>query len=551
MAGGGNTSKPPSSNSANPKPQTQSQQQPPQAANASNRTPRWESPGKQRPPKESKSSGSGLADNKPKPSPKTGKETASVAANANKSMHPMSRSNYRSPRPDLDATVSALPPFPFQDPPPPPTYGFHMLERRTIALADGSVRPYHALPSNYPDFPSFPSRDFRGPGLGLDRQFPMSPEFRPEFRNRENPLMWNRNPDHWNSLGLDGPGSGPGMGLSGFDNNPMKRKFGDEALEVHGGLERQRQQLLQQGNASNSPGTSGLYRRDVGDSRPAKFMRSIEANVGQLKHHSVDQNALKKAFLHHVKVIYENINQKNRYLADGKQGRLHCAVCGSASQDFPDMHSLIMHSYNSNNADSTIEHLGFHKALCFLMGWNYSVPPNHSKAYQLLSADEASANQNDLILWPPLVIIHNTMTGKRPDGRMEGLGNKVMDNYLRDVGFHGGKSKAIYSREGHLGISLVKFSSDQAGLKEAVRMAEYFLKDNRGRNGWARVQPFTTSGGADEDNNPDLVKVDQRTGEKKRVFYGYLATVSDMEKVDFETRKKVSIESRRELQSSS
>lgn len=92
-----------------------------------------------------------------------------------------------------------------------------------------------------------------------------------------------------------------------------------------------------------------------------------------------------------------------------------------------------MHAYNSNNADSTIEHLGFQKALCILMGWNYLIPPDNSKSYQLLSGDEAAANQNDLIMWPPLVIIHNTMTGKRADGRTEGLGNKAMDSYLRGI----------------------------------------------------------------------------------------------------------------------
>jgi hypothetical protein len=67
------------------------------------------------------------------------------------------------------------------------------------------------------------------------------------------------------------------------------------------------------------------------------------------------------------------------------------------------------------------------------MGWDYSKPPDNSKAYQFLSADEAAANQDDLIMWPPMVIIHNTVTGKSKDGRMEGLGNKAMDSYIRGI----------------------------------------------------------------------------------------------------------------------
>ncbi|KAH0637127.1 hypothetical protein KY290_037532 [Solanum tuberosum] len=114
--------------------------------------------------------------------------------------------------------------------------------------------------------------------------------------------------------------------------------------------------------------------------------------------------------------------------------------------------------------------------------------------------------------------------------------------FLSGIGFHGGKAKALYSRDGHLGVTLVKFASDQSGLTEAMRLAEYFEKDNHGRNGWARLQPLTL--GKDDENNPDLCKFDHRTGEKKRVIYGYLGTVSDLEKVDFDFRKKITIASR-------
>lgn len=95
------------------------------------------------------------------------------------------------------------------------------------------------------------------------------------------------------------------------------------------------------------------------------------------------------------------------------------------------MHGLIMHTYNPDSAELLVDHLGLHKALCILMGWNHQIPPDNSKQYQLLSADEAAANQDDLIMWPPHVIIHNTMTGKGRDGRVEGLGNRAMDTKLR------------------------------------------------------------------------------------------------------------------------
>uniref|UniRef100_A0A2P2IQX6 Uncharacterized protein MANES_03G178600 n=1 Tax=Rhizophora mucronata TaxID=61149 RepID=A0A2P2IQX6_RHIMU len=252
---------------------------------------------------------------------------------------------------------------------------------------------------------------------------------------------------------------------------------------------------------------------------------------------------LKKAFLYFAKVINESESDRKRYLEDGKLGRLRCVACSRSSKDFPNTHALIMHAYNSDNAESRMDHLGLHKALCVLMGWNYLKPPDNSKAYQYLLADEAAANRDDLIMWPPMVIVHNTLTGKGKDGRMEGLGNRAMDSKIRDLGFAGGKSKSLYGRDGHLGITLIKFSDDHLGLKEAVRLAEFFEKDNHGRRAWDYIQPMAF--GKDDEKNPDLVKVDWNGG-KQRILYGYLLAASDLCKVDFETRKKVRIESQRE-----
>ncbi|XP_057475411.1 uncharacterized protein LOC130763508 [Actinidia eriantha] len=449
--------------------------------------------------------------------------------------------------------------------PPPPAYGFHMLERRTIALADGSVRSYFALPPDYQEFTPLPR-----PQPGFDRRFPPLGPMSPEFRDREDQFMRDRNQDYRNFFRLDGRGGS-------MLENSLKRKIGDE--DERGGrisideFVRQRQSLLHYGNEGLNPnryslgsmdrgefmaGTSNPYPREGEDLRAAKYMRvgggheNFHGRQGgdnvSLKHNDVDQSALKKAFLNFVKMVNENAGQKKNYLENGKQAPLQCVACGRSSKEFPDMHGLILHTYNPDRADLLVDHLGLHKALCVLMGWNYSMPPDNSKAYQSLSADEAATNQDDLIMWPPQVVIHNTNTGKGKEGRIEGLGNKVMDNIIRDLGFGSGKAKSVYSREGHLGITLVKFAGDLAGLKEAVRLAEFFEKQNHGRMGWARVQSLTS--GKDSEDNPNLVKLDEKTGEKTRILYGYLGTVFDLDKVDFETRKKTAVESRREYKPS-
>ncbi|KAL3812619.1 hypothetical protein ACJIZ3_013887 [Penstemon smallii] len=469
---------------------------------------------------------------KPKPSPKP---TTTTTPQHNKDFIHRSpitklkpKPEYPSPRPGNPSPLSGpRPVLSFPEPPPPPSYGFHMLERRSIVLADGSVRSYFALPPDYENFKPMIRPGFRPEFLQFGHErppFPMRPEFiGPDARTRDM--------EYWNSL-------------------PQKRKLGDDERGGRDdGFERQRQQLLQYGNALGPGSSVGYNLGKSEDARPSKNMRIHEVIVSRLKHNEVDQSSLKKAFFHFVKLVFESGNQRKTYLADGKQGPLKCLACSNrSSKDFPDAHSLVMHAYNSDNDDSIVDHLAFHKALCILMGWNYLMPPDNSKAYQNFSTDDADANQNDLIMWPPSVLIHNTMTGKGRDGRMEGIGNRALDGILRDLGFSSGKSMSLYSKEGHLGIHTVKFSGDVTGLKECLRMAEYFEREHRGRKGWARVQYSTN--GKDDENNPNLMKPDPKTGETKRVLYGHLATVADLDKVTYEIKKKVSIVSRREYMQS-
>lgn len=259
----------------------------------------------------------------------------------------------------------------------------------------------------------------------------------------------------------------------------------------------------------------------------------------------VDPQAFKRAFLKFAKVINENPSLVKNLLENGKHGPITCVVCDRSSKEFTDVHSLVVHTYNAQNAEMRVDHLGLHKALCVLMGWNYAKVPENTKAYHALPADDVAANREDLILWPPTVIIHNTNSGRRKDGRMDGLGNKDMDSKLKELGFGGGKAKSIFGKDGHTGITVVKFANTPAGLEEAERLTEYFEKDNHGRSGWALAQ--ATLSGEDDEKNPALVKVDVKTGEKKRIFYGYLATATDLEKVDIETRKKAIVKSSREF----
>ncbi|XP_074292321.1 uncharacterized protein LOC141619193 [Silene latifolia] len=402
-------------------------------------------------------------------------------------------------------------PYPTQTPPqnqfrhqpeppqplPPPSYGFQMLDRRTIVLADGSVRSYFALPPNYIDIP--PQSPHRHRLLAPDHH-PLKRKFDDDRdRERERERDWQKQ-QVLQYGGNNGPVLGPGPGAGPSSSSPFR------------------------------PSKVGKYDGGGGGGGGGGGMRVDPAVI--------------KAFLRFVKVIYENGDLRQKLLDNGKRGPVQCLACTGSSKHFPDVHSLVMHAHKPDNADSQVDHLGLHRALCALMGWNCMRAPDNSRMYQFLPAEDAAAFQDDLIMWPPTVIIHNTNTGKGKDGRMEGLGNKAMDSKLRDLGFSGGKSKSVYNREGHLGITLIKFGGDQLGLKEAMRLSDHFERDRHGRRDWTHVQ--STGAGQNDENNPNLVMVDKRTGERTRILYGYLLTASDLDKVDPDTRKKAVIESKLE-----
>ncbi|KAL9678177.1 hypothetical protein QQ045_016016 [Rhodiola kirilowii] len=85
-----------------------------------------------------------------------------------------------------------------------------------------------------------------------------------------------------------------------------------------------------------------------------------------------------------------------------------------------------------------------------------------------------------------------------------------------DLGFTSDKAKSVYGKEGHQGITLVKFPGDRSGLKEAIRLAEYLEKEKHGRKSWAHVEATTTR--KDDVDNPSLVNLDEKSKEKRRIL---------------------------------
>ncbi|XP_020107633.1 uncharacterized protein LOC109723606 [Ananas comosus] len=243
-----------------------------------------------------------------------------------------------------------------------------------------------------------------------------------------------------------------------------------------------------------------------------------------------------KAFLRFTKLLNESSRQQKRYREPGR-GPLLCCVCGSLSKDFSDTHSLLAHTYHARKGGLRTDHLGLHKALCVLMGWNWRVAPDTSRAYESSSAVvEAKALRDDLILWPPLVIIHNSSIGiKVSADKAKIVTTEQMEELLREIGVGAGKARVSYGKPANQSVFIVKFSPTFSGLQEAEKLHKYFADKKRGKQ---EFQQLTTSG----------EKVNFRGGENIELLYGFMAVAEDLDKLDPETKKRSLVKSRKDIE---
>ncbi|KAI4334275.1 hypothetical protein L6164_018985 [Bauhinia variegata] len=246
------------------------------------------------------------------------------------------------------------------------------------------------------------------------------------------------------------------------------------------------------------------------------------------------------AFLRFVKLLNENQAQRRKYVDQGGTGTLKCSICGSTSKEFANTLSLAMHSFKSCKAGCRAEHLGFHKALCVLLGWSDTVAPNGSWVQRMLPAAEASSMKNDLIIWPPVVVVHNiSIAQNNPDERMI-VSVEELEAILNGIGFSGGKIKVSRGKPANFSILVVAFSATLSGLQEAERLNKFYDDNKHGR---AEFQEIDSCGFKNSNERSLYIP-----GKNESALYGYLGNARDLDKLDFERKKHSVVKSRKEIQ---
>ncbi|XP_021769601.1 uncharacterized protein LOC110733838 [Chenopodium quinoa] len=252
---------------------------------------------------------------------------------------------------------------------------------------------------------------------------------------------------------------------------------------------------------------------------------------------------IQAAFLDFSKRFNENPTARKLYKEEGKAGRLFCVVCRrSASKEFQNTKALATHAYMSYKVGLRPQHLGLHKAICFLMGWNTMPDPNSGTwVPELLPKPEALAQKEDLILWPPIVIVHNISLSNNDHNKWKLINIDALGEFLRVKGFHLGKMKICLGNPGDHSVILVKFLGTFSGLQEAERLHKIFLGRKHGRVDFEQaisgIEPVDELAQGD---NP-VEKVEDG------LLYGYMGISEDLDSVDFDTKKRCSVKSKKEI----
>ncbi|GAB2286936.1 hypothetical protein Dimus_021324 [Dionaea muscipula] len=253
------------------------------------------------------------------------------------------------------------------------------------------------------------------------------------------------------------------------------------------------------------------------------------------------------AFLDFSKRMNENPVAQKLYKEEGKSGNLICVVCKrSQSKKFQDTQSLVKHACMCRKVGLRALHLGLQKAICVLMGWNTVMPHDiASWTPETLPKAEALAQREDLILWPPIVVVHNISLSNSNHNEWKLIDIEALGSFLADKGFKRGKMRICLGYPGDQSVMVVKFMGTFSGFHQAEKLHQYFAEQKRGRTDFedAMIEIGKAVAVAGNENQGDTAggKPDES------LLYGYIGITEDLPKVDSETKKRGSVKSKKEI----
>ncbi|XP_022777245.1 protein SUPPRESSOR OF GENE SILENCING 3-like, partial [Durio zibethinus] len=112
------------------------------------------------------------------------------------------------------------------------------------------------------------------------------------------------------------------------------------------------------------------------------------------------------------------------------------------------------------------------------------------------------------IVWPPMVVIMNTMTSVFKDGKNVGMGSRELLEHFSS--YPALKAQHSYGHQGHRGLSVLIFESSAVGYLEAERLHKNFVEQGLDRSAWNSCANEVLPGG-------------------ERQLYGFMAVKEDLD----------------------
>ena len=110
-------------------------------------------------------------------------------------------------------------------------------------------------------------------------------------------------------------------------------------------------------------------------------------------------------------------------------------------------------------------------------------------------------------------------------------------------GFGGGKFKMCLGKPADHSVMVVKFLGTFSGLEDAGKLHNYFAEKNHGR---ADLEKTNYNNGKSSNGREAGTRSTDKPEEV--VLYGYMGIAEDLDKLDFDTKRRCLIQSKREIQ---
>lgn len=115
----------------------------------------------------------------------------------------------------------------------------------------------------------------------------------------------------------------------------------------------------------------------------------------------------------------------------------------------------------------------------------------------------------------------------------------VFLHFTADMGF-GDKTKVYRGKPANQSVMVVEFTGRLSGLQEAERLHRFYADNNHGRAEFPQVESRSNGSHGGGTESAPVSKVEN-------ILYGYLGIAEDLDKLDFDAKKRRLVKSRKEI----